>query len=119
MCGGTSDLFGGLTPSPMQASTESLVSEVMKVIDHQGYIKEDAPQPPLSSQNIDRLVRELKQGHLSKYVTHEELARFDYLPRLEVAGLMASNVDLPDQLGLRLSALEKEVIQPGGAFARM
>ena len=117
--GGTSDLFGGLTPSPMQASTESLVSEVMKVIDHRGYIKEDAPQPPLSSQNIDRLVRELKQGHLSKYVTHEELARFDYLPCSEAAGLMASNVDLPDQLGLRLSALEKEVIQPGGAFARM
>ena len=36
-----SDLFGGLMSLPKQASTKLLVAEVMKVIDHRGYVKED------------------------------------------------------------------------------
>ena len=52
-------------------------------------------------------------------MTHEELAQFDYLPCSEIPDLMISNVNVPDQLGLCLSGLEKEVIQSSGVSACM
>ena len=65
------------------------------------------------------MVRELKRGHLSKYVTYKGLVLCDYLPRGEVSELIAPKGDLPDLLDLRLSALEKEVVQHGEPVAQM
>ena len=50
-------------PSSMQASAEPRLADVKKLIDEQDYVKAEALKPPLSLQNIDRIVRELKWGH--------------------------------------------------------
>ena len=52
-------------------------------------------------------------------MTHKELAHFDYLPCAEASDLIAAKGDLPDLLDLHVSALEREVVQPGRAFAQM
>ena len=73
----------------------------------------------MSPQNVDKLVVEFKSGVLAWYITHKELVAFDCLPREEMSRTIAIEVNLPDRLEPRLFTLEQEVVEPGGAFARM
>ena len=68
----------------------------------------------------------------SRYVTHEELRRFDYVSNSRVRGMgfatqqevtdaidarLQGSRGLPTNVEARLTLLEKEVLRPGGAFA--
>jgi hypothetical protein len=106
--GGLYDELRPNRPSTLSPSDrQSLAFEVMSQISIGRYaLKSDIPPP---SRPLD----------MSKYVTHNELHAFDYVDKQQLAASISTVNAGPSPLEARIEALELEVTEPGGAFARM
>ena len=117
----TSGLFAGIKPNVAGAvrSADELAAEVLHLIDLSSYAKSSDICDPSSRREIDKITAKLRAGELKNYVTHHELAAFNYLPRTPLGEALAGEFILPDDLSNRLFKMEREVSKPGGAYTRM
>ena len=110
--GGTAALFGNLrppsNPSLTAADRQHLAAEVVSQIHLSRYaLKVDIPSHQAYSTGM------------SRYVTHSELHEFDFVNNQRLGTAITAAMNTPSAFELRVKSLEKEVLEPGGAFVRM